>query len=68
MNTPGYGNAGFATLDVTDTAPAPLVPFPSAVPEPSSWLLMIAGISGIGLMMRRARKSMGFRFGDALSA
>ena len=38
------------------------------VPEPSTWLLMIAGIGGIGLMLRRARKSMGFRFRDAFSA
>ncbi len=40
----------------------------SAAPEPSSWLLMIAGIGGLGLMLRRAKKTMGFRFKDALSA
>ena len=40
----------------------------SAAPEPSTWLLMLAGIGGIGLMMRRARKALGFRFEDALSA
>ena len=40
----------------------------SAVPEPSTWLLMIAGIGGIGLMLRRAKQTMGFRFRDAFSA
>ena len=40
----------------------------SAAPEPSTWLLMFAGIGGIGLMLRRAKKTMGFRFKDALSA
>ncbi len=40
----------------------------SAAPEPSTWLLMLAGIGGIGLMLRRARKTMGFRFKDALAA
>ena len=40
----------------------------SAAPEPSTWALMIAGIGGIGLMLRRARKTMGFRFKDAFGA
>ena len=40
----------------------------SAAPEPSTWLLMFAGIGGIGLMLRRAKKSMSFRFKDALAA
>ena len=30
----------------------------SATPEPSSWALMILGIGGIGLMLRRARRHM----------
>ena len=38
----------------------------SAVPEPAAWLLMIAGIGGVGLMLRRARRSMGLQFNDAL--
>ena len=29
----------------------------SAVPEPSTWLLMIAGIGGIGLMQRRSKRA-----------
>ena len=40
----------------------------SAVPEPSTWLLMFAGIGGIGLMLRRARRTMRFRFEDAFVA
>ena len=40
----------------------------SAAPEPSTWLLMIAGIGGIGLMLRRAKKTMGFRLQDAFDA
>ena len=38
------------------------------VPEPSTWAFMIAGIAGIGLMLRRVKQSMGFRFKDAFSA
>ena len=40
----------------------------SAGPEPSTWALMLAGISGIGLTLRRAERKTGFRFKDALAA
>ena len=40
----------------------------SAAPEPSTWLLMMAGVGGIGLMLRRAKRTMRFRLKDALSA
>ena len=40
----------------------------SAAPEPSTWLLMIVGIGGIGFMLRQAKRKMGFRFKDALVA
>lgn len=40
----------------------------SAAPEPSTWLLMFAGIGGIGLMLRRAKQTMGFRLKDAFAA
>jgi len=40
----------------------------SAAPEPAVWLLMVAGVAGIGLMLRRAKKAEGWRVGDVLSA
>jgi len=40
----------------------------SAAPEPSTWLLMIAGIAGIGLMLRRTKKAEGWRVGGVLPA
>ena len=40
----------------------------SAAPEPSIWLLIFAGVGGIGVMLRRAKRTMGFRFKDAFSA
>jgi len=33
----------------------------SAAPEPSSWLLMIAGLGGVGLVLRRARKTVNLK-------
>ena len=40
----------------------------SAAPEPSSWLLMVAGIGGVGAMLRRAKRKMGSRLGTLLTA
>jgi len=40
----------------------------SAAPEPSSWLLMIAGIGGVGLILRRTRPSLHARLKGALAA
>ena len=40
----------------------------SAAPEASTWLLLFAGIGGIGLMLRQAKRKMGFRFKDAFAA
>ena len=42
-------------------------PTVSAAPEPASWLLMFAGLGGIGLMMRRARDRMGVRIKDVFA-
>jgi hypothetical protein len=39
----------------------------SATPEPSTWALMIAGLGGIGLMLRRAKTAMGLRANGALT-
>ena len=39
----------------------------SAAPEPSIWLLSIAGIAGIGLMLRRAKQTVGLRFKDVFA-
>jgi hypothetical protein len=52
INAPGccYGNAGFATL-VVSGAPDP----GGAVPEPTTWALMITGFGGAGAMLRRRR-------------
>ena len=53
------GSADFIAFDnVTLGASSPM----SAVPEPSTWLLMITGIGGIGLMLRQAKRKMGFSF------
>jgi hypothetical protein len=55
----GYNLNGTVTL-----APAPV----SAVPEPATWALMILGLGGMGLMLRRARSSDGSRLTDTLAA
>ncbi len=44
------------TIDVATT---------SAAPEPSAWLLMIVGVAGSGLMLRRARKQGGLSLRSA---
>lgn len=40
----------------------------AACPEPSTWLLMLAGVGGIGLAFRQAKRKHGFRFKDAFAA
>ncbi len=61
QSTPTSSNAGaeFSNLSGGTT---------SAAPEPSTWLLMFAGLGAVGLMLRRAKKTMSFRFKDAFSA
>lgn len=74
-SNPGYQSAysalvqdHFTGTDPTYTNYAFVVSGVSAAPEPSTWALMLAGVAGIGLMFRRVRKTMGFRFRDALAA
>jgi hypothetical protein len=40
----------------------------SAAPEPAAWLLMIVGLGGVGLMLRRAKTAEGLRVRSALPA
>lgn len=47
------------------TAPYELNFAVSAVPEPGAWALLLGGIGGVGLMLRQARKTSGFRSRDA---
>ena len=39
-----------------------------AVPEPSTWLFMLAGMGGIGVALRKAKHRFRLRFKDALAA
>ena len=56
--------AGFQNVTVTGTSTGSFsgtidVATTSAAPEPSAWLLMIAGVAGTGAMLRRARRQGG---------
>ena len=52
------GERSLATaLDLTPrTFAANLRPFAPAVPEPASWLMLLAGFAGVGAALRRARR------------
>lgn len=52
---PGGGGGGGPTPPAPPAPPAP--PIVSAVPEPSTWIMMIAGIGLIGVQLRRRRPS-----------
>jgi hypothetical protein len=54
----GYSLNSVNAVDNISVTPSSLI---SAAPEPSTWLLMIAGVAGIGLMLRRANTSVGLR-------
>jgi hypothetical protein len=49
------GGYGFYDFEATD-GNVLLSTFSAAVPEPSTWIMMILGFGGIGVMMRRARR------------
>ena len=44
------------TLDATGASNSATVSF-GAVPEPASWALMLVGVGGLGVIMRRSRRS-----------
>ena len=69
LDAASYNYFNFNSVDEVFAGGSPFEVGPqiAAAPEPSTWLLMFAGIGGIGLMLRRA-KTMGFRFKDAFSA
>jgi hypothetical protein len=35
---------------------------PSAVPEPATWAMLLIGFAGMGMVMRRSRRAMPYRF------
>jgi hypothetical protein len=41
--------------------------FTSSAPEPAAWALMIAGVAGVGFMLRRAKPALGLRRSRALA-
>jgi hypothetical protein len=54
---PGYpGTSG----TVPESGELVLATAPSPAPEPSTWALMLVGVGGMGLMLRRARRTRGF--------
>jgi len=55
-SSPDVGGGAPIVLGVTVASDAI-----SAAPEPSTWFLMIAGIGGAGLMLRRAKNAFGLR-------
>jgi hypothetical protein len=61
----------FLTPDVTsycdDTGGISLSIVP-ATPEPSTWLLMIGGVAGAGLLLRRAKKTTGSSLNEGVVA
>jgi PEP-CTERM motif len=60
----GDESFGLDNVTVTGVANAPI----NSVPEPASWLLMIGGLGGIGLMLRRAKNRLGFKAAETFSA
>jgi hypothetical protein len=46
----GFGNQSIAQVNLS---------FASAVPEPATWTMMLIGFGGVGLVIRRRRKTVG---------
>ncbi len=60
----GYSVNSVNAVDNISVTPSSLI---SAAPEPSTWLLMIAGVGGIGLMLRRAKTALSLRSAGAVA-
>jgi hypothetical protein len=45
--------ASITAAYLKDSVAAPIAPLAASVPEPASWLMMIAGFGAVGMMMRR---------------
>ena len=56
-----YTGTATVTNMGTEITSISYTPVSGAVPEPSTWLLMIAGIGGVGLVSRRARRTAELR-------
>ncbi len=56
LSLSGYSNSGYNNVDNLSVVATTMV---SGAPEPSTWLLMITGIGGIGLMLRRVKAALG---------
>jgi len=42
-------------VQITSNDPPPIIPVPSAVPEPTTWMLLLMGVFGLGAMLRAKR-------------
>jgi PEP-CTERM motif len=67
-----FGNGAFTSLgEHTSFAPGgvtlDVLLVPTAVPEPSGWVLMLAGLGGVGLVLRQAKRKLGVAFAQALA-
>ena len=61
----GLGDESFGIDNISVTGVTSAV---SAAPEPSTWFLLIAGVGGIGLMLRRARSTLVRHLQQAVSS
>jgi len=54
--TTGFANDDFGAYTLSITGPGAVVPPGGAVPEPTTWAMMLAGLGAVGYAMRRQRK------------
>jgi hypothetical protein len=67
--SPGHGHGGTGALFAADiingngiTGPVGALTFTAAVPEPSTWAMLILGFAGIGFVSYRRKSKVTFRF------